>query len=125
MQRIAPGQRNTWYLEVFGTRRSARWSSAQAKMLDQLVYEDGGEQVWQQIQTGYEPAFKTITGPIFEFGFTDSVLQMCASFVSELAAAERSARKFAGCVTLEETALSHRLFTASLRSASEAAVVSL
>ena len=28
----------------------------------------GKEQVWQTIDIGYEPAFKTITGNIFEFG---------------------------------------------------------
>ena len=64
---------------------------------------------------GYETAFPTITGGIFEFGFTDSILQMWASFVTELAG-EKLPGRFAQCVTPEETALSHRLFTAALAS---------
>lgn len=112
--RIAPGQKNTWYIEILGTRMSARWSSGNAKILELLDYR-GGEQNWLQVQTGYEPAFKTITGGIFEFGFTDSILQMWAAFVHELAAGTPLTR-FAACVTPAETALSHRLFTAALRS---------
>ena len=119
--RIAPGQRNTWYTEVLGTKASARWSSTNPRLLELLEYK-GGEQAWQQIQTGYEPAFKTITGNIFEFGFTDSIQQMWAAFVYELAH-ERALKKFAGCVTPEEAGLSHRLFTAALESQKNASVV--
>jgi predicted dehydrogenase len=119
--RIAPGERNTWYLEILGTRSSARWSSRNPRLLELLDYK-GGEQTWQQIQTGYEPAFKTITGPIFEFGFTDSILQMFAAFIYELAE-RKPLKKFAACVTPEETAISHRLFTAALQSRTGGAVV--
>lgn len=115
LQRIAPGQRNTWYLEVLGTRASARWSSANPRLLERLRYTPGGPQVWEQIQTGYEPAFPTITGAIFEFGFTDAILQMWAAFVHELMLGA-PLRKFAACVTPEETAVSHALFTAALES---------
>jgi predicted dehydrogenase len=124
MHRIAPGQRNTWYLEILGTQRSMRWSSANPKLLEQLDYRAGGEQVWQQIQTGYEPAFKTITGPIFEFGFTDAILQMWASYLCELSNG-RAAGRFSGCVTPAETMLSHRLFTAALESQERSTVVEL
>jgi predicted dehydrogenase len=115
LQRIAPGHRNTWYTEVLGTRASARWSSANPRLLEVMRYTPGGEQTWQQIQTGYEPAFKAITGPIFEFGFSDSILQMWAAFLYELMRGQ-PLKKFAGCVTPEETALSHRIFTAALES---------
>ncbi|MCX5658874.1 MAG: Gfo/Idh/MocA family oxidoreductase [Planctomycetota bacterium] len=115
LQRIAPGQKNTWYCEVLGTRAAARWSSANAKLLEVLHYTPGGPQVWGQVQTGYEPAYKTVTGPIFEFGFTDSILQMWASFLDEMANGPPK-RKFAGCVRPDEVALSHRLFTAALES---------
>jgi predicted dehydrogenase len=64
---------------------------------------------------GQETAFKTITGSIFEFGFSDAILQMWAAFVYELATGQRR-KPFAGCVTPEETALSHELFTAALES---------
>lgn len=122
LQRIAPGQKNTWYTEILGTRGSVRWSSAQAQQLEVMRYTPGGPQVWQQIQTGYQAAFKTITGPIFEFGFCDSILQMWAAFLTELVEG-RPRRRFAGCVTLEETALSHRLFTAALASQAQAQVI--
>ena len=113
-QRIAPGQRNHWYTEILGTRASARWSSVHADILEVLEY-NGGEQVWGQIQTGHETAFKTITGGIFQFGFPDAILQMWAAFLHELAHGGPPPR-FAGCVTPEEALLSHRLFTAALAS---------
>jgi predicted dehydrogenase len=113
-QRIAPGQKNTWFIEVLGTKSSARWSTANPKIVEVLNYT-GGEQIWQHVQTGYDPAFKTITGPIFEFGFTDAMLQMWAAFVYELSEG-KPLKRFAQCATPEETALSHHLFTAALES---------
>ena len=124
LQRISPGQRNTWYTEILGTRTSARWASTNPRLLEVLSYTPGSEQGWQQIQTGYEPAFKTITGAIFEFGFTDSIQQMWAAFLYELAHG-RPLRRFAGCVTPDEAAVSHRLFTAALASQRAAATVGL
>jgi predicted dehydrogenase len=113
-QRIAPGQKNTWYLEILGTKASARYSTRDPKRLEWLEYS-GAEQVWGDIQTGHETRFKTITGPIFEFGFPDSILQMWAAFLEELVSGRPSTR-FAGCPTLPEVTLSHRLFTAALAS---------
>jgi predicted dehydrogenase len=122
-QRIAPGQKNTWYVEIYGTRASAKYSTSDPKRLELLEY-DGGEQIWGQVQTGYETAFITITGGIFEFGFTDAILQMWAAYVYELARGQ-PLKKFASCVTPEETALSHRLFTAALQSQKTSTVVEL
>ncbi len=112
--RIAPGERNTWYVRIAGTRASARFTTKNPKSLEVLEYS-GGEQIWQNLDMGHETAFKSVTGSIFEFGFSDSILQMWASFLHELANG-RPARKFASCVTPEETELSHRLFTAALQS---------
>lgn len=112
--RIAPGQKNTWYLEVYGTRASARFSTVDPKRLDLLTYT-GGEQIWGAVQTGHETAFKTITGPNFEFGSPDAILQMVAAFLHELEHG-RPPRRFAGCATPAEAALSHALFTAALES---------
>jgi predicted dehydrogenase len=120
-QRIAPGQKNTWFIEVLGTKSSARWSTANPKIVEVLNYT-GGEQIWQHVQTGYDPAFKTITGPIFEFGFTDAMLQMWAAFVYELSEG-KPLKRFAQCATPEETALSHRLFTAALESQKNSSTV--
>jgi predicted dehydrogenase len=122
--RIAPGERNTWYLEVYGTTASARWSTREPKVLEVLHYKPGGEQNWQRIQAAFDPPFKTITGPNFEFGFGDCFLQMCAAFVHELTTG-KPPKKFAGCVTPDETALSHRLFTAALQSQRDNSTVAL
>lgn len=113
-QRIAPGQKNTWYVEIAGTKASARFSTKNPKRLELLTYS-GGEQAWQEIDVGYTGAFKAVSGEIFEFGFPDAMLQMTAAYLHELAHG-RPLRPSAGCVTPEETALSHRLFSAALRS---------
>jgi predicted dehydrogenase len=117
-QRIAPGQKDTWYLEIYGTKASVRFSTKNPKCLELLEYS-GGEQAWQEIDMGYTAAFKTITGEIFEFGFSDSILQMGAAFFYEIGHG-RPLRPSAGCITPEETALSHRLFSAALKSQSKA-----
>lgn len=114
-QRIAPGQKDTWYCEVLGMRECARYSSKNTNSIEILDYSRGGEQAWQQIDMGHETAFKSVTGGIFEFGFPDSILQMWAAFLYELSHGT-PLKRFAGCVTLEETAASHRLFTAALMS---------
>lgn len=122
-QRIAPGERNNWYVEVLGTGASARFSTRNPRRLELLEYR-GGEQCWQQVEMGQETAFKTITGPIFEFGFSDAILQMWAAFVYELTGGERY-KPFAGCVTPEEVGLSHELFTAALESQRRSEVILL
>ena len=121
-QRIAPGERNTWYCEVLGMRKSARYSSKNTNSIEILDYSKGGEQVWQRIDMGHETAFGSMTGSIFEFGFPDLILQMWAAFLYEL---EHGAplKKFAGCVRPDETAMSHRLFTAALESHREQSAV--
>jgi predicted dehydrogenase len=123
VHRIAPGQKNNWYVEVYGTRASARWTSVRADLLEVMEY-DGGEQTWRQIQMGHETAFKSITAPIFQFGFSDAILQMWAAFMHELIQG-RPLKKFASCLTPEEALLSHRLFTAALESQKNCSVVSV
>ena len=113
-QRIAPGEKNTWYLTVKGMKGSAKFTTKNINHIEIMEYT-GGEQAWQHIDMGHETAFKSITGGIFEFGFSDAILQMWAAFVYELHHG-KPLSKFAGCVTPEEAALSHRLFTASLES---------
>ncbi len=123
IDRIAPGERNTWYLEVYGTKACARWSTKNPKIMETLEYT-GGEQNWLQVQTPYETPFKTITGPNFEFGFGDCFLQMWAAYLYELANG-KPISKFAGCVTPEEALLSHRLFTAALDSQARGSVATV
>ena len=119
----APGEKNTWYIEIRGMKACARFSTRNPRRLELLEYR-GGEQAWQQVDMGQETAFKTITGGIFEFGFSDAVLQMWAGYLYELANG-RPLKTLAGCVTPQETALSHQLFTAALESQREARVVNL
>ncbi|MCE5186875.1 MAG: Gfo/Idh/MocA family oxidoreductase [Planctomycetaceae bacterium] len=122
-QRIAPGHKNTWYLEVLGTKASARWSSKQINTVEMMEYT-GGEQSWQVLDMGHETAYKSITGGIFEAGFSDSILQMWAAFLYELQHGKPISR-FAGCVTPQEAALSHALFTAALESQKKGSVVEI
>ena len=52
------------------------------------------------------------------------MLQMWAAFLHELVHG-KPAKRFAGCVTPDETATSHRLFTAALDSQRQASTVAL
>ena len=122
-QRIAPGEKNTWYFEALGTKSSVRFSTKNANTIEILQYAKG-EQAWQRIDMGHEVTYKSITGGIFECGFSDGILQMWAGFLYELRNG-RPAARFAGCVTPEEVAYSHRLFTAALESHRTATTVSL
>ena len=123
IQRIAPGEKDTWYIEIKGTKACARFSTKNPKRLEVLEYT-GGEQIWQQIDTGQETAFKSITGGVFEFGFSDAILQMWAAFVYEMTVGKPLSR-FASCATPEEAAVSHRLFTAALESHDKSLVVAV
>jgi predicted dehydrogenase len=115
IDRLAPGEKNNWYIEIYGTRASVRYSLKDANALELLEYQPGGEQAWRRIDLGHEVTYKSITGDIFQFGVGDAILQMWAAFLYEL---ERGAvpEQFAGCVTPAESGLWHKLFTAALES---------
>ena len=122
-QRIAPGEKNSWYFELLGTRKSARFSTKQANTLQLLDYT-GGEQRWQHLDMGHEMTFPTITGSIFESGFSDIFLQMGAAFVTEFIH-RKTPGKLAGCVTPEETNQHHRILTGALESHRNVSVVKI
>jgi len=82
-QRIARARRTRGNLEVYGTRASARYSTRDPKPLEFLDYT-GGEQIWARSKPATRRHFKTITGGIFEFGFTDAILQMLGRIPHEL-----------------------------------------
>lgn len=123
-KRIAPGETDTWYMEVYGTEYSAAFSTKCPRTFRSLEYRAGGPQAWQATDLGYASAYRTITGDIFEFGLTDAILQMWAAFVDELAHGEDMLQPFK-CATPEEAWLSHRLFTAALESERTRSVVQL
>ncbi|MEX2537006.1 MAG: Gfo/Idh/MocA family oxidoreductase [Trueperaceae bacterium] len=115
-KRIAPGETNTWFLKVYGAELSMEYSTKQPKTLRRLEYRAGEEQVWQHLDLGYESAYPTITGAIFEFGFPDAILQMWAAFCDELAHGREGMQQTFTCVTPEEAAESHRVFSEALES---------
>jgi predicted dehydrogenase len=121
MKRIAPGEANTWFLRVMGTEFSAEFSTKRPKTLRTLPYSSGQSQAWHELDVGYEPSYPTISGHIFEFGFTDAILQMWAAFCDEVAG---NTPKYQ-CGTPDEAALSHALFTAALESQRSRSVVAL
>jgi len=115
MKRIAPGHNNTWFIRVLGMNGSIEFSTKNPKELRFMRYQSGGEQVWNVLDLPYQSAYPTITGTIFEFGFSDAILQMWAAFCDEVVNGKRMSQPFA-CATPEETAASHQLFTAALKS---------
>ena len=119
-KRMSPGSTDEWFIEVYGLECSAKFSSndPNAFYYTQAV---GKEQAWCRLNVGYKPQFKTITGGIFEFGFTDSILQMWCAFMKEVCGEDVAF----GCFTPEETRLSHKLLTAALISNKEKRVVEL
>lgn len=119
IERISPGEKNNWYIEIYGTRASVRYSLKDANALELLEYAPGGEgnpeQTWRRIDMGHEVTYRSITPEIFQFGVSDAILQMWAAFLYELDS-KRTPAKFAGCVTPAESVLWHKLFTAALES---------
>ena len=124
-KRIAPGEKNTWVIEIDGTEGSIAFTTKHPKTLRTMAYEPGGEQEWRVADLGYESPYPAITGAIFEFGFSDAILQMWAAFCDELAHGREGMRQPFHCATPEEAAATHRLFTAALRSQAESAVVAV
>jgi predicted dehydrogenase len=114
--RIAPGETNTWYLKVSGTHFSAEYSTKYPKTLRLMEYKTGTEQAWQSIDLGYKSAYSTITGGIFEFGFSDGLLQMWAAFCDQLAHGLDGMQQLFYCATPRETHQHHRVLTAALAS---------
>ena len=112
--RIAPGEIDTWYIEIIGTQFSARYSTKYPKTLHTMKYFNGGRQEWRAEDLGYTSLVDTITGGIFEFGFPDAMLQMWASFVEELSNPDFN--NGYGCITPNETNIQHLILTAALQS---------
>jgi predicted dehydrogenase len=117
--RIAPGETNTWYLRILGTHFSAEYSTKYPKTLRTMRYTPGGEQAWQALDLGYETGYPTITGGIFEFGFSDGLLQMWAAFCDQLAHGRAGMRQPFYCATPDETRTHHQILSAALLSHDE------
>lgn len=111
MKRLAPGETNTWFLEILGTDGGVKFSTKEPKTL--WTFQRGKEQLWQKTDLGFHGPFPTITGGIFEPGFPDCFLQMWAAYLAERAG--KLGDRF-GCVKPEEAVRSHQLFEAALQS---------
>jgi predicted dehydrogenase len=120
MKRMAPGETNTWILEVLGTDHGVRYSTKEPKTL--WTYRRGKEQTWERTDLGFEMPFKAITGSIFEPGFPDLLMQMWAAFLAERAG--RLEGRF-GCATPDEAVAQHEIWSAALRSQAEQSVAKL
>jgi len=120
MKRLAPGETNTWFLEILGTDGGVKYSTKEPKTL--WTFQRGKDQLWQRTDLGFHGPFPTITGGIFEPGFPDCFLQMWAAFLAERAG--KLDGKF-GCVTPDEAVRSHELFAAALRSQAEKRAIAL
>jgi predicted dehydrogenase len=116
-KRIDPGQKNTWEFEAIGLDGGVRFSTKNPKLVEVFGIDDipgiGREQVWKHVDAGSQSVWPTVTGPNFEFGFSDAILQMWASFLAERADALGDG--FA-TVRPEEAALTHRIYDAAIAS---------
>ncbi len=123
-KRIAPGEGNTWFIRVMGTSLSAEFNTKNPKRIRYLDYSPGGTQAWQELDLEHKSYYGSITGSIFEFGFSDCLLQMYAAFLDEVANGDEMCGSFR-CATPEEAADSHKLFTAALESQKTSATVEI
>ncbi len=117
-KRIAPGEKNTWVFEAVGMDGGVRFSTKNPKSVEVFGVIDvpgqGREQAWQQVDSGSQSVWPTVTGPIFEFGFSDSILQMWAAYLAER---EGLLGDRFGCVTPQEAAETHRIYREARESA--------
>ena len=125
-KRIAPGQKNTWEFEAIGMDGGVRFSTKNPKAVEVFGIQQfaalGREQVWQQLDSGSQSVWPTVTGPNFEFGFSDSILQMWAVYLAER---HGSLDGRFGAARPDEAALTHDIYAAAITSHAEARAVNL
>jgi predicted dehydrogenase len=124
-KRIAPGETNTWSIEIDGISGSIAYTTKLPKTLRWMDYSPGARQAWMTLDLGSEAAYPTITGAVFEAGFSDALQQMLAAFFDELAHGREGMRQPFHCATPDEALATHRVFTAALASHREGTVVPL
>jgi predicted dehydrogenase len=121
-KRIDPGQKNTWVFEAIGLSGGVRFSTKNPKLVEVFTVATvpgiGTQQVWQQLDAGSQSVWPTVTGANFEFGFSDSILQMWAAFLAER---EGELGDGFGTVTPHEAAATHDIYRAAIRSNAEGA----
>lgn len=117
MKRIDPGKKNTWEFDAIGMDGGVHFSTRNPKAVQVFtrtaVPGMGTEQVWQTVEVGSQSAWPTVTGGIFESGFSDSILQMWAVYLAER---EGLLGDRFGCALPSEAAFTHRIYDAAIRS---------
>jgi predicted dehydrogenase len=125
-KRIDPGQKNTWEFEAIGLDGGVRFSTKNPKLVEVFAVRDipggGREQVWQQLDAGSQSVWPTVTGPNFESGFSDTILQMWAVFLAER---HGSLGDRFGAARPEEAALTHDIYRAAIRSHEEGRAIAM
>lgn len=111
MKRLAPGEKNSWFIEVLGTDGGVRYNTMDSRTL--WVYDRKQGQSWRRVDLGLQMAFPTMTGSIFGPGFSDGVMQMLTAYFAER---EGFLGDRLGCMRPDEAVMSHRVFEAALRS---------
>ena len=56
MKRLAPGETNTWFIEIFGTEGGVNFSTKEPKTL--WTYHRGKEQLWERTDSGFRRYFR-------------------------------------------------------------------
>jgi predicted dehydrogenase len=120
-KRIAPREMNTWRLKALGMDGGIEFSTASPKVVKRFAVRDG-RQLWEHIEIGSQSAFASTAGGIWEFGFSDAILQMWAAFLAER---EGALGDRLGCVTPQEALTAHEIFHAAQESGASCSVVAL
>lgn len=120
-KRMAPGQTNTWFIEIYGTEGSARFTTHDPRSIYTLT-TSGKTQGWTRTDIGADFFIPSITGAIFETGLSDALQQMIGAFMAELDGT--STHPFPNG-SVDETVKSHRILTAALRSHASGAKVAV
>lgn len=125
-KRIAPGHKNSWEFEAIGMDGGVRFSTKNPKRVEVFGFVDlpgsGREQTWQAVDVGSQSVWPSVTGPIFESGFSDSILQMWAAFLAERAGVLGD--RF-GAARPEEASATHAIYRAALSSHREGRAVNI
>ena len=110
-------------MEAIGLSGGVRFSTADPKAVEVFAVTSidgiGREQVWQRVEAGSQSVWPTVTGGIFETGFSDAILQMWAAFLAER---EGALGDRFGCATVDEAVATHRMIAAALASQASAGV---
>ena len=133
VKRIAPGHQNTWFLRIAGTEQSAQFSTENPKVLRTMPYpppgDGGSNQAWHTVDVPLAPPYASVTGAIFEFGFSDAIQQMWAAFCDEMLHGRDGMHQVSEtpftCVSPTEAQQHHAILDAALRSHRQDALIPL